>query len=545
MCIRDRDGDCPAGQLCAANACGPCASDDQCTGSPRYGAGTICVAGGCAVGDCHSNADCGGGICGVDTANTCGNCLNDGQCQSSYGATFMCETATGHCISNSCGSVGACSANPADFCCNSTCVPGNCCQTADCAGLGPTFACQSNTCAVCPAATGDQYYVDPVNGSDTAGTGSGTSAACAFKTIKAAVALLGTTAPLNTQIIVKNTGVVSAGETFPIVPPANSRIMGESGQVVIQLAAGQFAFNLTRTNTGVSGFSIDGLIAGVRSALRGIQAQADPTFVENVTVKNMTDDGIRAQSGANLTVGPNVLSTLNGSTTTVKSGLRATGSGRITVTVPAGAAPTVFSFNTQSGINVDATASCSINGVPGLDGTGTVVSTANDFHGMQISQTPGGSGLVNNVTGFVSWGNGIPTSSGGSGLRVLAGSKLVLRNSVLLGNLHHGVVVSPNTSANPSTDISTIDLGSIAGGNGGNIVQTDANPNQDSGICLTLPSPVAPAVSQTLQARGNIFAGPVDCAVGGTLTKTSSCTNATNLGVTSAVQSIDVANCTY
>src|SRR6185503_15814303 len=104
-----------------------------------------------------------------------------------------------------------------------------------------------------------------------------------------------------------------------------------------------------------------------------------------------TDDGIRAQSGANLTVGPGVLSTLNGSTTTVKSGLRATGSGRITVTVPAGAAPTVFSFNTQSGINVDATASCSINGVPGLDGTGTVVSTANDFHGMQISQTPGGS----------------------------------------------------------------------------------------------------------------------------------------------------------
>ena len=41
-----------------------------------------------------------------------------------------------------------------------------CCVDADCAPLGSVYRCLNNSCTGCAAATGNKYYVDPLNGSD-------------------------------------------------------------------------------------------------------------------------------------------------------------------------------------------------------------------------------------------------------------------------------------------------------------------------------------------------------------------------------------------
>ena len=83
-----------------------------------------------------------------------------------------------------------CTANTGDFCCISSCMPGNCCSNTDCANnplFGAGYACTGNTCSHCDAIASNTYYVDPVNGDDVAATGSGKSGgatvgACSFKT---------------------------------------------------------------------------------------------------------------------------------------------------------------------------------------------------------------------------------------------------------------------------------------------------------------------------------------------------------------------------
>ena len=71
--------------------------------------------------------------------------------------------------------------NPADICCASAdssvtaYVQGACCTSNDCGDGGAGLACQGNVCTQCSAVTGNTFYVDPVNGSDTQGTGAGVS----------------------------------------------------------------------------------------------------------------------------------------------------------------------------------------------------------------------------------------------------------------------------------------------------------------------------------------------------------------------------------
>ena len=77
----------------------------------------------------------------------------------------------------------ACTANTATSAAQQ-CMPGNCCSDTDCGAFGT--ACSNHTCSPCNAVTGNTFYVDPVNGDDSTGTGSasradGGAGACASR----------------------------------------------------------------------------------------------------------------------------------------------------------------------------------------------------------------------------------------------------------------------------------------------------------------------------------------------------------------------------
>ena len=249
----DNSNECAAGQVCGAataHTCGACTLDSHCTGDGRYGAGNICFQGLCAVGNCHATSmDCTGPnaglICGVGASNVCGTCTSDAQCKGDpfYGTGTICNTAAGtnqgKCVTATCvTNNAACTANTGDFCCGNACTPGNCCSDNDCAtnpmfGLG--YACSNNNCTQCNNVSGNQYFVDPVNGNDTTANGSGMSGAmaapgCAFKTIARAIQVIPTSPPAGTKIIIVGTGAATdlyrgpGGETFPIVLPTNVQL---------------------------------------------------------------------------------------------------------------------------------------------------------------------------------------------------------------------------------------------------------------------------------------------------------------------------------
>src|SRR6185369_7803569 len=100
--------------------------------------------------------------------------------------------------------------NPADVCCGATCAPGNCCTNAECSGATP--ACSGHTCIACDVG-GNTFHVNPMDGSD-ASSGSGAAggtpnAACAFKTLAAALAAVGPNPGPNTQIVVDVTSTLA------------------------------------------------------------------------------------------------------------------------------------------------------------------------------------------------------------------------------------------------------------------------------------------------------------------------------------------------
>ena len=238
----DRTSDCTNGRICDTtnHTCSACTNTSQCTPAGAYGAGYICSPGGaCVQGNCQNSQDCPtGSICGVSTALTCGPCTIDSQCKNDarYGAAYMCRTAAGAnqgtCFSNSCAGSAAgsvCSTNPADVCCNSACVAGNCCQDSDCAGSNRV--CVNNTCTSCAAVTGNQYFVNPGNGSDTAATGSGktgggnTDGNCSFKTVTHALSVVGTSAPAGTTI------TIIGSATATLANPTN--MVGEASTIQV------------------------------------------------------------------------------------------------------------------------------------------------------------------------------------------------------------------------------------------------------------------------------------------------------------------------
>jgi len=565
--------DCPTGQLCGisqADTCGPCASDAQCVADASYGPGNICYQGICQLGDCHgTSSDCmglnAGLICGALTANDCGPCSGDAQCQADlvYGSSTICETtsgqlSTGTCVSAACSTSGPCAANSADFCCNDICTAGNCCLDADCAGnpsFGSSYRCVNNSCTGCSAATGNTYFVDPINGDDATATGSGVAAgvatpSCSFKTVTHALSVASTVGAIGTKIVIvgasSQTVVLDGGETLPIVVPANVAIATKTGPIRLNMPSG--------SDTSFGGFRLVGdqaLIAPDPTApitidgasnSSGIGIAVSPgagksTAISYVTVQNSGGNGIAVTNGT-LNIGQGVTVTNAGSASKHHDGLNVAG-GAVNVTVAAGQATTSFTNNTEHGIYVTGAAILNVSGVPVLpaNGQGTVVTSGNAFDGLEIFETAGAAPM-STVSGLVAWGNSK------QGLQLFGGEKVKVRGSVLLNNKLNGLLVTSSDPSAASNNLATIDLGT-AGDPGLNQLQASNGSNPDlTGLCLSM-SPAQGTL--TLSAEGNVFAGPTNCTSStNAIVRSSSCTGGVDLGIIAAAGTsvtVDLATC--
>jgi len=570
--------DCPTGQLCGisqANTCGGCTTDAQCTGDSIYGAGNICYQGICQPGNCHgTSADCSGAqaglVCGASNANTCGACATDAQCQTDpiYGSATICNTATGQpttgqCVGASCSVSGACTANPGDFCCGGICTAGNCCMDADCTAnpmFGAAYRCVNNSCTGCSAATGNRYLVDPVAGSDTTATGSGRAGgvaapSCSFRTVTRALQVVGSFAAPGTQIVIVGqagqTVTLTAGETLPIVVPANVTISTQTGPIQLNLPA-----SADPNFANIAGFQLGGDLAGIApdaaapitidggSNTSGIGIGVSPgsgrsAALSYVAVRMTGGHGIAVSNGT-LAIGPGVTATGAGTALKRRDGLNIAG-GTVNIAVASGQAEVAFNNNTQHGLYVTGSGIVNITGVPittpAPNGQGTVTANGNAFAGLRIFESPGAAAL-SSIDGLVAWANVQ------NGLRLYGGARTRVRGSVFLNNGLNGVYLTAFDGTAPGNDLSQIDLGR-AGSPGRNHIQALLGSGPDlAGLCVAMSGGMG---GLTLSAQGNVFAGPTDCTMSSAgIVRSVVCGGYVDLGVLPALGTtitVDVAMC--
>jgi hypothetical protein len=552
--------------LCKSATCTACTDptdDTLCTTAYATDGGVasfICNAGSCIAGNCHTSATCAGEICAT---HTCARCTTDTQCKSdsTYGANFVCNTTTGTCVTSTCNNPGnTCTVNAADECCTagltSVCIAGNCCSNAQCAAQSP--ACQGNTCATCDAVANNTYYVDPVNGSDTLGDGSGkaggtAASVCAYKTITKALAMIGVAPAANTKIFVVGPSTVQAGETFPISVPVNVTISGMTGAVVVSMpVTATNGFLLHAGSSGLANLIIDG--TGNTSTAHGIVAQTGSqasTTVTGVEVRNFaTEAGIRVGDTAVLTIGAGTNVHNCGSASANRPGLHVTGTGSAIISSTTDTIS--FHNNSFAGIGVDGAGSVQITGTPGSGAAGTVTTYSNIGPGIIVAGVPVGGiyPTLSNVTGLVSYLNT------GDGARFVGGTNVKLRGSRFYSNLI-GITVNQAGSGALSynDDVSHIDLGTNPSSDpGNNVFQSPALvdggvtlTNSNAGLCFTISA----NKSQTLLTAGNKWANAtstavLDCALvnPGTLSKASTCAGGVDLGGNGQQgNTVAIANC--
>jgi hypothetical protein len=552
------------GGLCESMVCGPCTdTTDDATCTTAYGSASkpyLCLSGTCKPGNCRTDADCAGNkagpLCGPTTPNVCGPCTTDSQCAADNAATPVCNTTTGGCVAGTCtpgttAAPAACSANPSDVCCTTTCQAGPpsggvaCCPTADattyCTNkLGMAASCIGNVCSACAGVTDGHYTVDPVNGKDTTGTGSGAQAGCAFKTITRALAVIGTPT-VASSITVLGPSTVGANETFPLVLPAKLTLTTSGGAVTVNVPSGDNGFTLNSAGTTITGatgapLTISGQSQIANTGIGAFGKSTAATTISNVTVSGFMAEGIDVGNNAVLTIGPGVKATGNGD-----AGLWVHVSGHVVIDVPAGSAATSFDSNANHGIRVVGNGNITLTGsvTSATAGTGTVTANKNGIAGLYISQTAG-TPPQNVIDGLVAFAN-----LGNCGIHLFEGSNVQVRNSATLGNTGNGIFVEAGSA---SGDVSQIDLGTMTSP-GLNTVQDKsggAAANTEPGICLGTSSGTA----VTLMAWGNIF-GSTNCSTTAgalTVSKPSTCAGggSVDLGIPgTGGNDINVKMCTH
>jgi hypothetical protein len=529
------NAECSPGQLCgaaSANQCGSCSGDAQCTSSSSYGTGYLCIGGACVSADCRADNDCQSGqICGLNVPNRCAGCAVDDQCHNdttSYGSSFICDTSAGRCVAGSCTPNNqVCSKNSADFCCAAACVAGNCCSSLDCAGMGNNVTCTNHVCTQCAQATANTYYVDPVAGNDSVGTGYN-AAGCAFRTISRALAVIGSTPNPGTRVLVQTNGVVGvaqSGEMFPIDVPTNVTIAGSGGRAQIEVPANTNGFALHHPGSGLTNLTIDGQSNAAAYGVYVSSGADATTSISALDVQYMGRDGIRLVGSAVLSIAAGVRSSFNGTSGVPADGLSLTDQARVKINVTSGD-PVHFDRNTARGIYVTKAAAIELTGTAGTAGNGSVTSNSNASAGLWIEQTPASGLPLNTITGLVTWANT------GNGIRIMGGSAARVRQSFVLANGSSGIQVSTYVNGlTRNNDTSKINLGTTNGPSyGGNTLQAALgnNPNAGAGICLAVDR----GAGAVLNAAGNIFAGPIDCASStATLRKNTRCSASTDYSV--------------
>ena len=497
---RDDSAGCTGGQICGASeshTCGRCTSDAHCNNDPRY-RGFFCIDGACKMGDCRTSAECTGLreglLCNAQMPNLCGTCTSDAQCkQEDRYRQRICKTAagqadSGRCVSDACPTNGqACAANAADFCCGNRCVPGNCCDESQCmAGQ----ACVANSCTTCDAVAGNQYFVDPVNGSDRAGTGSGRAmgaalARCAFRTVAQALSAIPAERPGRHHHHHRGRDRLQhrpvrgrPGRRRPHRHPAHrhpGQHQGDDRRWPHPAAPGRRPGRLPpagqRRHAGprpALPLEIDGRTT---SRAAPCWSPAATTTVENLLIHETGDHGIRVTDGI-AAIGGGVIVRSAGTRGRATQRLEVTG-GVARITVPAGSAQTLFEANSGPGITVGPAAEFDATGVATITpGERQRDHRRSDRTGAgplrrrrSASSRPAASTRVHDLRGIVVWAH-----TQGPGLLIRGGARVKLRNSVLLANKTNGVLVSPGTDPAASNNLSRIDLG-VAGDFGRNHLQ--------------------------------------------------------------------------
>lgn len=562
-----QDGGAPSG-LCKGGVCVPCtdpSDDTACSAAYDDGSSTgyICKAGACVPGTCHTSADCDGGLCGVTQANSCGPCATDSQCQKdpSY-PNDICNVGTGQCVSAACEpSRSFCTANPADICCLGACLAGNCCDDSDCPALTPAcdkafswdLAGKCDACVLQPASP-TRVYVDPINGVDAPGKGSGTALSglhgrCAVKTVTYALAELGSNPAPGSEILIIGGPVSEAsGETFPIVIPSNVLLdTANNGAPYssIEVPPGEDGIVLAGDGIVIENLLIDGQ---GNTAARGIVVTGGSTKTNqmgSITVQDFAGPAIEVSGSGAADIWFGTTLTGNGSAGSAAGGLVVRDNGYANVGASSGELIAI-SDNTGAGIVVQDDASLLMTGLPSTGGSSSIEVNGNTGDGILFApatSTAGAPVPQSSITGIV------VSQSGGNGLVIQGGANVKVRKSYVLGNGGSGIDVVTNpggchgqAGCNDS-DISAIDLGQETGPDWGlNTLQDGKMPNDDVGICLSLDAP-APG---SLHAAGNIFSSSVNCSTSTATLGKNQCQAGSKqaVGVATTPNTIDTATCT-
>lgn len=490
--------------LCKSAVCSKCdgpADDGLC--SLAYGGDRICVAGSCVPGNCHTSADCLGKLC---VGTLCVSCNSDFQCKNDpvYGDQSFCGDA----------------------------------------GLCETDAC--------PPAEGNVYYVDPINGSDFAGTGNG-SDGCAFRTISHAVAVLPSNAPAGTTVIVVGDDpfgetLVDASETYPIVIQTNVTVTIEDNTGDIKLApAAKFVFTVTGKGARLGGsstgrFLIDGSNAPAGEAA-GINSQnGSGATIDHVRITNFDGNngvGLQVVSGATITAGEEVEISGCGNGIRV-SGRNSSGPpqiGHLIVSHPdALDGEGLYVHDNVIGLSVTGLGYATLLGDAT---TQTIRFVANSTAGIAIAQNASNSTSTNAIDGVVVRGPGT------AGISVVFGSKFKLRRSETL-EAETGLALTSGIGSVVAPNPADIDLGT-GGDPGRNTFQYPGLSNSTVGICVVAGT----APSAEIRARGNVW-NAIDCVTSNPGTLVGAQNNACSGGVDVGYQVFagpaldkvyDVANC--
>ncbi|MFO0678443.1 MAG: hypothetical protein U0169_18040 [Polyangiaceae bacterium] len=467
------------------NACSDPTDDNLCTFA--YGTSGdkyICNSGSCAVG-CRTSAGCDPGqICGSFAPGKCGACTSDTQCKgdSRYGLDAICDQNTLTCVPGSCATPNAaCTANAADICCTAPgastnrCVQGECCSAAQC---GAGERCRNNMCvpeactAVDLTATNVVFHVDPKDGSDGNGTG---IPSCKLKTISRALALIGPNPTSQVQIVVYDTAIVSAGESFPLVLPQNVSLESSAqygvAQFPIKVPLNQLGIWMKGDNSRIKKLRISGDNGGNSRASIGVAVTGgSPTpgtpSIDNVDISKFDEAGLVVTGGTATVDGLNIDHShqpTNSSGTT--SGLRIAG-GTVEVTpVPdmygygGGQTLTVRCYGSQSstpvscvkltrgtlkltaptGTNTYATTGLTVTGGSiGFDQQGGNVSVDSKM-AISITQSSAENWLVNG--GTVDIRGGLQVAGGTNGMRIKGGNVSVIPESNQVDTVNIGTYV--------------------------------------------------------------------------------------------------------
>jgi hypothetical protein len=267
----------------------------------------------------------------LDTAQSCPSALQT--CQPQGNGTGVCTCNSGLCTP---GSASCTSGTNLQLC---QADQGGCgvASNIDCsASVGQTCVSTPSAHCTCPAAAGDTLFVDVGAGSDTFGTGAGTPASCAFKSITKGLASVGTTF----TTVKARTGTYSAaasGETFPLQLPSGIALTTDAapsaGSPYVISGSGNFdltpvgAINAAIVYTGsgaarVENFTVKGT-GGTTTDVFACNA-GSPTLSGVVLQLGMRGAGLYGSCAAALT---GVKTTQN-----TQAGVLSASSGAVTVT---------------------------------------------------------------------------------------------------------------------------------------------------------------------------------------------------------------------